>query len=72
MSIVRYKISSLLSYQVEEIKKMVGGEVVVSPKKDAQFYYSAFVALTQCEVDILTGLGFCVTKHAAVGDGLII
>jgi len=71
MSIIRYKISNLLFYQIDEVKKMVGGEVVLSPTKDIQHYYNAFVALTQSEVDVLTDLGFCVTKHAVVGDGLI-
>lgn len=71
MPINKYKISNLLHYQIREINGILGNyHVLVATQNDENpYYYTGYAALTLSEIDILTELGFCVTKHMTIGEG---
>ncbi len=67
MPIQRYRISNLMSYQVQELQGMLAeGVLTVIQNFDKPHFYDAFAGLNDSELDILSNLGFCVTKHVAL------
>ncbi len=67
MPIQRYKISNLLYYQVRNLEGMLDeGVLTVINNFDKPHFFDAFAGLNDSEVDILSNLGFCLTKHVAL------
>lgn len=70
MSLQRYKICNLLSYQVHQVKKILDEDgVTVVQKTDRPHFHDIYVGLNETELDILRELGYSVSKYVAIGEG---
>jgi hypothetical protein len=64
-----YKISNLLGYQVEELRKYLKEQTfTLVPNNLAPHFTDAYAGLTETEFEFLSALGFSVRKHVVIGQ----
>ena len=72
MNLLNYRIENVLSYQTEELKRILGENTITFINKNEKpYFYDAYVGLTPTEVESLTNLGYVLVKNVLIGDTFI-
>lgn len=68
MNIKQYKIANLLSYQVDELKRILPNDIITfMPNPNAPHFHDAYAGLNETEYEILDKLGYSIDTHIIVG-----
>jgi hypothetical protein len=72
MKIQQYKISNLLGYQIDELKKILQPDIITFvPNQQAPHFHDAYAGLNSTEYEILERLGYSIQKHIIIGAGAL-
>jgi hypothetical protein len=71
MNIQQYRISNLLGYQVDELKRILQPDIITFvPNPQAPHFHDAYAGLNSTEYEILERLGYSIQKHIIIGAGV--